>query len=122
MDESKVRVKCSKENAEEILELINGIGTDQLPLPPFGKENVQDFLSNKRSNILDISINGKELLEVTASKKSAKILMEFLEENHLETFDLVPVPISNIQEFMDGSRDNVLILEIKRTDNVNPEV
>jgi hypothetical protein len=113
MEFFKAEIKATKENAKSILDLMENSDVAELTLEDVPLDAISDFISDKRSNVWEITVNDKFVMEVVASnKKSAKAMAEMVKEQGGKTFPLAPIPIQNLLDFTQGKRSNVLNLEM----------
>ena len=76
---------------------------------------IQDFVDDKRDNLWEITINGNVCLTVNGDKDSAEILLMFLQSADAVEFNMHPLLIDNVKDFLAGNRPNVAQFEMTQT-------
>ena len=113
MEYFKAEIKTSLDNAKGIVELMENAEVAELTLGDVPIDAISDFISDKRSNLWEITVNDKFTMQVVVSnKKSAKAMREMVKEHGGNSFPLAPIPIQNLLDFTKGKRSNVLNLEM----------
>jgi hypothetical protein len=112
MEYFKAEITASVEHAANILKLMEEAEVSELVLEDIPLEAITDFVKGNRSNIWEITVNDKYVMEVVSNKKGAKAMAEMVKEQGGKSFPLIPIPILNISNFSKGKRPNVITLEM----------
>jgi hypothetical protein len=116
MEYFKAEIKTTKEQAQNILALMNEAEVEELVLEDIPLEAISDFVRGKRSNIWEIIINDNFKMEVVSNLKGARAMEEMVKEQGGKSFPLIPIPMLNISNFVKGKRPNIITLEMAHVD------
>jgi hypothetical protein len=83
-----------------------------LPLSPVPLSAVEDFLEGKRKDLWRITVNGDEAFKVVADKRSAEALVRMLKESKLDALEMAPILLVNLEAYLKGTRNDVIMLEL----------
>jgi hypothetical protein len=120
VEEYKVEIVAKKKQADQLFSILSNHEMDNLDLPPVPLAAIKDFIGNKRANLWEVTIDGETFLTLECDKKSAGALVEMVEGAGREDFPLAPLPSANLRSFVNGQRDNVATIEIRKNLDVKP--
>ena len=112
MELFRAEIKTNKEAAKYVLDLMEAADLEEMVVGGIPVSAISEFIDNKRSTLWEITVNGNTVMQVTATKKSAKAMVEMLKEEGVEVLPIVPIPIENLVEFVQGKRKNVLTIQM----------
>lgn len=111
----KIEINSSIAQAEFVKSVMEQQGAVGLDLPSIPIMAIQDFVDDKRDNLWEITINGNVCLTVNGDKDSAEILLMFLQSADAVEFNMHPLLIDNVKDFLAGNRPNVAQFEMTQT-------
>jgi hypothetical protein len=114
MDHFKLRVTTTKAKAKVLQGLMQEEGLEELEIPGIPMAEIDKFLAGERKNLWEVTINGETLITVVTKKEDAEALKMMIGSKGGEDCVLAPVLAKNLQDFIDGKRDTLALLEIAR--------
>lgn len=114
LEEYRIEIIAEKKKADNLFSILTNHEMDTLDLPPIPLNAIKDYIRDKRPNIWEVTIDGETILTIKGDKKSAGALVEMVEGASREDFPLAPLPSSNLRAFVNGQRDNVATIEIRK--------
>jgi len=120
LEEFKVEIVSDKKKADQLFSILTNHEMDDIDLPPIPISSIKDFITGKRANIWEVTINGELYMSIVGDKASAGALVEMVEGAGREDFPLAPLPASNLRDFVNGQRDNVARIDIRKNKDVKP--
>lgn len=118
----EIKVTADKRKADELYSIMSNLGTQEVPMPPIPITAMKDFIDGKRPNLFEVTVNDEVYLTFEASNDSASALVKMVKSAGVEEFPVAPLPIKHLRAFVQGQRENVSLLEIRRNKNVQVRV
>ena len=122
LEKFKVEITADKRKADELYSLLSNAESDFMDLPPVPVTAIKDFLEDKRDNLWQVTLDDEVYLTVMSDKPSASALLKMVKGAGVEDFPLAPLPAKNLRAFVNGQRDSVATLEIRRNTDVQVRV
>lgn len=112
---SEFNLKVTKGNIKGLLLSMVDQQMNMLELDPIPKFFIEQYIQNKRSDLINYSISliedDSEVVDLSflpENKASAKHLLKMIEYLSAEEFVLPPIPLEHINDYVEGRRDQLL--------------
>jgi hypothetical protein len=122
MEEFKVKVTADRRKADELYSMMVNAAAEYMDLPALPITAIKDFIDDKRENLWEITIDGQVFLTVVSEREAALTLLKMIKGAGQEEFVMAPLPAANLRAFVQGQRDTVATLTIRRNPDVQVRV
>lgn len=118
----EVKVTASKKDADELYSMLSNMGLDSLDIPPIPVEAMKDYMDDKKSVLWEVTINDKTYLTFEATREAVAALMKMVKGAGEDKFPVPPLPSKNLRAFVNGQREHVAMMELRRNKDVQVRV
>lgn len=106
-----------KAKAKKILSKMMANNLEEIHLPAVPKSAVEAFLAGQRKQIWTVTLDDEDCFNLVSDKRSAEAMLEMMKVYEKDELPLAPIVPKNLQDFVDGKRKDVAMMEIA---NIEP--
>ena len=118
----EVTITANKREADELYSMLTNMGLDHMEIPPIPVSAMKDFIDGKREKLWDVTVNDKVYLTFEGTPDAVSALIKLVKGAGVEQFPIAPLPAEHLRAYVNGQRDNVGLLEIRRNKDVRVRV
>ena len=113
---------AGKKEADELYSMLSNMGLEHMDMPPIPLEAMKDYMDDKKSVLWEVTINDKTYLTFEANREAVAALMKMVKGAGEEVFPVPPLPKKNLRAYVNGQRENVALMELRRNKDVQVRV
>jgi hypothetical protein len=118
----EVKVTAGKKEADELYSMLSNMNLDHMDMPPIPLEAMRDYMEDKKSVLWEVTINDKTYLTFEAAREAVAALMKMVKGAGEDKFPVPPLPAKNLRAYVNGQRENVALMELRRNKDVQVRV